>query len=552
MARIERVILNYYPDWEKSAHGRRSRGYAQLVLLEGIAPSQRTNEVNRRLQEWKREFTDVRLLKPPGKIETPKSSQAWLIKSPIPEKAADKMTNEQWLRAIARYDYDDAGSRFERTGEVIGGAYQLSSLLESQVKKEPVRFAELIWRFPNNARSSYFDAVLRGIAEIGLDVEAAFRVCQRCHQLPNRPCGRSITWLIEKLAELPWTQEALDIVIWYALEDPDPEQELWRTNTPNGQVYNSGNISDAGIDSTRGSAVEAITALIFADKDRTSYFRLPLQQIVRDSSIAVRECAAEALTAVLNYDRDLAVSLFQQLCETEEVLLGTQTVEHFLYYALQTHFEVLASIVERMIMSELPEVVKVGARQACLISLDRKEASWLAELCLSGTEAHRIAAAEIFVANLRNAHLREFCEKTLIQLFNDLSENVRSQAARCFLHFEGDELDDYISLVEAFVDSPAFTSNHYDLIHALEETTAKLPDEATYRVCERILDTVDSGATDTRNRSFIDANKVSQLLRRVYSPTKNQSLQSRCLDLVDRMAQMEVYGLDQALTQYER
>jgi hypothetical protein len=223
-----------------------------------------------------------------------------------------------------------------------------------------------------------------------------------------------------------------------------------------------------------------------------------------------------------------------------------------LYYALQTHFEALAPIVERMIMSELPEVVKVATRQACLISLDREEASWLAELCLSGTEAHRIAAAEIFVANLRNAHLRGFCENTLIQLFNDSSEEVRSQAANCFWRFDGEELGDYLSLVEAFVDSPAFTTNHNDLIHALKETTAKLPDDATYRVCERFLDGIDSDATNTRNGSFIYANQISQLLLRVYTKTKNQALQSRCLYLIDRMAQMEVYGLDQALTQYER
>jgi hypothetical protein len=552
MARIERVILNYYPDWEKSAHGRRSRGYAQLVLLEGIAPSQRTNEVNRRLQEWKREFTDVRLLKPPGKIETPKSSQAWLIKSPIPEKAADKMTNEQWLRAIARYDYDDAGSRFERTGEVIGGAYQLSSLLESQVKKEPVRFAELIWRFPNNARSSYFDAVLRGIAEIGLDVEAAFRVCQRCHQLPNRPCGRSITWLIEKLAELPWLEEAFDIVTWYALEDPDPEQEWWRTETSSGQVYYGGNILEAGINSTRGSAVGAIAALIFADKNRTSYFRQSLQQIVQDPSIAVRACAAEALIAVLNYDRDLAVTLFQQLCETEEALLGTQTVEQFLYYALQTHFEALAAIVERMIMSELSEVAKVGARQACLISLIREEARWLAEVCLSGTEAHKKAAAEIFVTNLRSAHFRKFCENALIQLFHDSSQEVRSQAARCFLRSEREQLGEYLSLVEAFVDSPAFTTDPKDLIHALEKTTAKLPDAATYRVCDRFLEDLRSDDAEVRDRGIFRADRVSKLLVQLYRKTKDQALQSRCLELIDLMSQMEVYGLTEALTQFER
>jgi hypothetical protein len=358
--------------------------------------------------------------------------------------------------------------------------------------------------------------------------------------------------VFQRLAELPWTQEALDILVWYALEDPNPEQELWRTRTSSGQVYYGGNVLEAGINSTRGSAVGAIAALIFANKNRTCYFRQSLQQIVRDSSIAVRVCTAEALMAVLNYDRDLAVSLFQQLCETEDVLLGTQTVERFLYYALQTHFEALAPIVERMIMSELSEVVKIGTRQACLISLDREEARWLAELCMSGTEAHQIAAAEIYVANLRNAHLRGFCENTLIQLFKASSEKVRSQAAKCFRRFEGEELGDYVSLVEAFVDSPAFTINHRDLIHALKDTTAKLPDEATYRVCERFLDTIDSDATNTRSRSLMDANQISQLLLRVYSQSKNEAFQSRCLDQVDRMAQMELYGLDQALTQYER
>ena len=171
---------------------------------------------------------------------------------------------------------------------------------------------------------------------------------------------------------------------------------------------------------------------------------------------------------------------------------------------------------------------------------------------MSGTEAHRMAAAQIFVVNLRNAHLRKFCEDALIQLFYDSSQEVRSQSARCFLRFEGEQLGEYVSLVEAFVDSLAFTTNHHDLIHALEETTAKLPDEATYRVCERFLDAVDSDDTNTRSRSLIDADQISQLLLRVYSQSKNQAFQSRCLDLVDRMAQMDVYGLDQALTQYER
>lgn len=546
LLQLQAIIFDYYTDYEKNYIGRKFRGYPQLVLLDAIAASRRTDAINHRLQEWKRKFTNIELLKPLGIIEPPKSSKAWLVGSPIPKKAAEKMTDEQWLKAIARYDYNDVRSGFQRTGQIIGEANELSRLLESQVKQEPVRFAKLICQFPDNANSFYFDAVLRGLAEVELDVETAFMVCQRCHQLPNYPCGRCISWLMGKLPDLAWSEEAFDIVTWYALNDSNPEQE-----TSNGQVYYDGDILNVGINSTRGSAVSAIAQLILAYKNRASYFREHLQKIVQDSSIAVRSCAVEALTAMLNYDRDLAVSLFQRLCDTEDALLGTQTVEYFLFYALQTHFEVLASIVERMIMCELPEVVKIGTRQACVASLNIEEARWLAELCLSGTETHRIAAAEIFVTNFRIAHFRKFCEDTLIRLFQDASEQVRSQAARCFLHFEGDELGDYISLVEAFVDSRAFYNDDYNLIHALEKTTAKLPNEVTYRVCDRFLEGLRSDDADVRERGSIKADEVSQLLLQLYSQ-KDPNLKLRCLDLIDFMTQMEVYKLAEVLTQYDR
>lgn len=516
LIKLQAVILDYYTDYEKSAAGRRFRGYPQLVLLDAIPPHKCTEATTRRLQEWRRKFTDLQLLKPPGKIEPPESIQVGFVGPPIPETAANEMTDKQWLKAIAHYDYDDLGTRFQRSGELIGGARQLASLLERQVKQEPARFASLIWCFPDNANSSYFDAVLHSIAEVGVDVETAFRVCQRCHQLPQRPCGASICQLILKLAKLPWSLAALDMIICYALNDPNPEQELWRAENPSDQVYYDGDVHSAGSNSTRGTAVTAIAKLIFADKNRTSYLQLPLQQIVRDPSIAVRSCAAEALTAVLNYDRELAVSLFQQLCDTEDALLGTQTVEYFLYYALPTDFQRLVPILERMITSELPDVVSVGARQACLSSLTIEEAGSFAERCLSGTELHRISAAEIFVGNLRAVHLRKFCETGLTQLFNDPNEKVRAKAAKCFFRFEGDQLSEYVNLVEAFVESPAFETDCDDLIYALEKTTAKLPD-VTCLVCEKFISTFGSSAADIRTNSAANADTVGQLLIRVYS-----------------------------------
>jgi hypothetical protein len=415
--------------------------------------------------------------------------------------------------------------------------------LENQVKKQPLRFASFIWKIPDNGNSSYFDAILTGISEVGVDVEIAFQVCQRCHQLPNRLCGRSIAWLFNKLSKLKWSEEAFDILIWYALNDPNPQEESWRTN-------NSDNIVGFGINSTRGAAVSAIAKLIFADKSRTTYFQRYLEQIIQDPSIGVRCCAAEALTAVLNYDTNLAVNLFLELCQTEDELLGTPTVERFLYYVVPKYFQRLAPILERMITSNIPKVIKVGTQQICRASLVIEEAYPLAENCLSGTEQHRISATRIFVGNLKSAHFRKFCENKLTQMFNDPDEKVRAEAARCFFQFERDELGDYRQLVEDFVESSAFATNHRDLIHALEKTTAKLPD-VTYSICEKIVSI--SKSSNHSNASHIPyADKISKLLIRVYSQSKDGKLRSHCLDLVDSMSQMGVYGLSESLQEFER
>ncbi len=554
LEKLETVILEFYTAYEKSIEGKWFYGYPQLVLLEGIAPNRRSERTNRRLEEWQRKFAGTPLLDKSGKVEPPKSVEARSIESPISKEAASKMTDEQWLKAIAKYNNVDIDCCFQG-GRLHGGAYQLSSVLQEQVKVKPVRFAELVRRFPSDTSPYYFDAVLRGIAEpeVEVDIQTALSVCVRCHQVLQHPCGDSISWLFQKSSHFPWSLTAFDILTYYALNDSDPEQESWRTSAPGGGVYYGGDIHMAGINSTRGSAMSAIASLIFADKDRVPHFLHTLQQAVSDSSIAVRTCVAEALIATLNYDRNLAVNLFLELCETEDILLGTQPIEYFLYYALPTHFKDLVPVLERMLSSGLPQVVSVGSRQACRSALELNEAIPLMELCLtaSETETHRLAAAEIFGANLRSTQYREFCEEKLIQLFNDPDERVRDEAAKCFFKFEKDELGKYTNLIRSFVDSPAFIDNCHDLIYALKETTAKLPD-ITCLICEKFVDSFDMATADTRTSYAADSDFISELIIRVYSPSRNKALQSRCLNIIDRMAQLGIYGLDKALQQFER
>ncbi len=551
---LENLILSYHEIYEKSSQGRYFFGYPQMILIDAIDSRRRSFRSNRRLQELKRKFISMQWLEPSGIIETPKSIEAQVVPSPIPESATDKMTDEQWLRAIKRYDYS-LFEKYQRRGDhLIGGASELSHVLARKVEHQPKRFINLIHQFSDTTNVVYFNAVLRGLAETTaeIDLRTIISVCQRCHQLPEKPCGQSISWLFHKKSHLSWPPDSLDILLYYAINDPDPEQESWRTQTTNGDTYYNGDIHSHGINCTRGSAASAIAALIFADKNRVSHFQNFFEKIVTDSSLSVRSCAAEILTATLNYDRDLAVDLFLKLCNTEEILLGSTPVEDFLRYGIQTHFHMLKSIIEQMLQSIYPNVIEAGSRQACRASLIYEEAIPLAEFCLNSTEIHRKAASEIFNYNFRYAHFKNFSETALIQLFNDLSSDVQQKASDCFNFCEGSELGDHTNLILSFVQSTAFAKNSHNLVRALKNTTAKLPLE-TLTVCEYYVHELANEHALTGKGYFRDANSICHLLIKIYSQnTANQSFQAKCLNLIDQMTEIGVYGLDSALQEYER
>lgn len=541
LARLEAMLLEYHTEWEQTGNGRRSRGLTQFELLLAIDENRRSQAVRARLGEWQRKF---RMDAPPE----PSRGGVFTVGSPIPASAAEKMTDDQWLAAVARY----ATREDEwRDGEPIGGPHELSQMLEVQVRKDPQRFASLVLRFSDETNPAYFHAVLRGLDAGAANSDAIFEACRRCLRLPKRPAGSAFCHLVEKLPELPWPDDLLDATAWYATEDPDPDRELWRTEAPGGQCYYGGDIYMAGINCVRGAAAGAVRALLFADARRIPRFLPTLWRMVRDPSIAVRSCVVTALFPVLNHDRGLAVDLFLELCDTEDVLLKTRHVEEFMRYATATHFNQLRPIVERMLRSDDPEVAETGARRACVASLGLKEAADLAEQCLAGSEPLRVGAAQVFAANVGQSRFRSVCEPRLMPLFDDSSEKVRAAAAECFDHLEGEALGQVPTLVERFKSSAAFAANHEHLIRALESTTARLPD-VTISVCDRFIEIAGTAAGDMRTRAAGDADRLSDLIIRAYHQAADQAISERCLDTIDNLLRVGAMGLERALGEFER
>lgn len=539
LLRLEDALLRYYTDWERRADGCCGRGYSQFELLDGIAVSRQSERVKRRLGEWRRKFNRQT-------ADPPKGIVGGMVGSPIPQEAAAKMTDAQWLRAIAKHHTDDRPFRVEGD-DLIGGAHTLANVLEHCAKEDPMRFAKLACQFPDTANPCYFNGVLRGVADVSLEPALIGELCERCHQLPHRPCGQWICWLVRKQSSQPLPDPVLDIVAWYATEDADPQRELWRTDAGNGQVYYHGEIEAHAINTVRGSAAETMASLLFQDKSRLMRFLPALEKMVDDTSIAVRSCVAEVLTATLNCDRALAVALFLRLCEIEDDLLQTRGIERFLLYGLQTHYEALAPVLERMLDCDLEKANIAGARVACLIALNDEAARSLVEKCLTGDEAYRIGTAQVFAANLCSARYRVYCETALRRLFNDSSEQVRAEVSRCFSHFKDQDLSAYTDLIKDFVQSKAFVEHYGSLFHALKEATGKLP-EITCIACEGFTEIAGTAAADARTHAAADSYQVTELIVRAYRQYEDEVIQVRCLDLIDRLAQARALGLDQAVS----
>lgn len=543
LERIEETLLSYYSQWEKTAGGRRARGYRQFMLLDSVDPTRLSYEGVKRLREWQRKFNRTS----PG---TPTAQTGFdTVPSPIPEKATERMMDEHWLKAIERYDYDWNDARPER--QFTGGAVELSRLMELEVKKAPARFAALCLRIPDTANPTYFNHILTGISGSELNSATVIEVCERCHRLPNKPCGREICSVLSKLPDTPLPNEAVEMLAWYGVQDSDPARELWRRNGGDDTIYYGGDPANAGLNSVRGGAAFAIGKLIFDGVDRAKQLLPVVEAMVSDPSIAVRSWVVNALIALLNYNRDKAIDLFTRACDTEDELLQTKQVEFFLSYAIHTHFKELRPILERMLTSSLPGVVTIGARRVCLAGLLHADALALALSCISGTDAHRMGAAHILAGNIGVERARSFCSDALIRFFNDPNEEVRKWAASCFHHLEGDQLLEHVDLVEAFVESEAFASQHSALVEALGKVVAKLPD-ITIAVCGRVIEIAGSDTADFRTRGPLASEEVSKLLIRLYSQNANPALQSQCLDLIDRMIQIGSYGLQEAIAVFER
>jgi len=521
-------LLDFYPPRELVVHNRHLRGRAQYELLSAIEPSRRGPEVARRAGELERKFTGS----PPI---TPQPVQASEVESPISEAASHRMSDDDWLRAIAKHNSDQA--RWD--GDIaVGGTDELAQLLAQRSAEDPQRYARLALRFDADTSPAYFIRVIEPVAG-RIPVAELSQLCQHAHDIAGRPVRRSICFAVSRASGD--IDDALAALLRKCAADLDPEREFARTASGPGELYFGGNLLSAGLNSTRGSAAQAIADVLFRSRERADEFSESLAALAADPILAVRTRAAEALRALMNHRSDLALDLAETLLTRADVdLFAARTITALLISGLVRRPEKFAPHLQRAL--DGPDMIAEQAGQAWAIGYLRRELptplpTRITELNVAG----RRGAAQILARHPADEL------PTLRELFADEDPGVRATAATALRTLPQLPPEDADPLLRAFVDSPA-NPEHFDIaISALAHSTQVLPD-ATIMACQRAAALAGIALGDISTKHPMTAGDLISILLRLYRQG-DATTRASCLDVIDQLSESRAFDLDQKLDQ---
>ena len=532
------MILSYV-----SPHGRTGARYkqserARFALLSAIPAELRSARTNTHFQELERKFGE-----PEGE---PPQFVMREVGSPIEKTAAEKMTDDQWLRAIVKYRSEDR--MHDLADSLQGGALELARVLGECAKEEPERFARLGLRLPADANPLYLNHTLAALKDAAIDSELKLRVCRKAFEESCGVCGQSIADVLGEIRD-PLPDDALQMLDWLATEHEDPAREAWQEDAGGGQTYYNGDIHFNGINTTRGQAADAVRDLILADAAYIDRLRPTLERMLQDPSAAVRSCVAGTLRAVFFHDPALGMSLFRDMNLSEDRLLATPHVYRFMLHGLRDGFADLRPILERMLRSSEPEVCEAGARLASIaVLVGHESAAALVDDALNGGTGHPLGVAQVAAANVAVPECRAWSETMLRTLFDDDDADVRREAASCFGQLRDETINTYGELIAAFCDSRAYQDDSFWILHKLEESRGWLPG-TTCMVCDKFLDRFAGEARDIRTHRAGDARTVAKLIFRTYQQHQQDEWTGRSLDLIDRLC---LEGISEAGGEFEQ
>lgn len=519
----------------------RSFGYTAFKFLSALDRRRLTPLGVRRLQEYQRKFNS-------DAPESPTGATTYTVGSPIGSEAVTKMTNAQWLRAMTKHDNDDRDF-----GSPIGGARELAQMLKQRTAEDPNRFARLAMHLTATTNGAYPAAILWGFGEATIPNDAqpaVFDAIRHVMSLDLPNCDRWLGWAVRRVLE-DTPLDIVELVLHGALNAPDPVDDSpvftrRDDNRPGRDLFQN------GLNTSRGSLAESLGDLLVHDPDgtRTRLVAPHLIELARDPVLSVRSCVAHTIAACLLHSRPSAYEAFDHLIETDDLLLASDRLGVLMVYIGNADPARIDPVIDRMLSSPDAEVRKAGGRMGAFAALQWGRPA-LMERALAGDIEVRSGAAEVCAARVDRSADSDLVTSSLRHLVRDGEEEVRKLVSTFASHLRGSELHPYAELLTDLIASPSFIHANPQLLITLQEAPDKV-DDLVRLAAQRFLDIYGSDVADIRTRAAGDAHYISGLVVRGLAQANSRDYVAALLDILDRLLELGVYGVDRAIDEAVR
>jgi hypothetical protein len=533
---LEGALIAFRPEFESLPFG-----HGSFTLLSALPEGRLSERASGRLRELRRVFGDEP--RPPTGIT------GGSVGSPIPAAAVQKMSDEQWLRAIAKH----AGESRDWS-RLTGGATELARELEQATVAEPERFARLALQLNEASHPAYLDGILHGLSQSEPIVpETVFKVMRHVASLGRRDNDRSLPDALRQYLDARIPRDIIELVIDIALSSPDPEDEAWQREAWAGDRFYNGDPFANGMNTARGWAALMLGDLLIHDADgsRSALVAPHFSRMATDPSLAVRSCVAHTLAAGLGHARAQVAKAFPTLVEAPDDLLATRFVEELIIYLGFTDTALVEPMVERMRASDLDMVRQAGGRVAAYAGLELGLPGLLDEAVHSTSSEIRQGAATICAHRLDTTAESVRAATALAALCDDAEEAVRSEAAQVAAALRDKPLTPHRDLIEHLIASAAFEAACTQLLITLDHATERV-DELIVATTRRFLDCYRGQLSSIATHAAADAREIGTLLLRAYAQAQDASARGKVLDLIDDLLIEAAYDFAKSVGQAER
>ncbi|MFB2585845.1 hypothetical protein [Herbiconiux liukaitaii] len=519
----------------------RSFGYTAFKFLSALDRNRLSPTGLRRLAEYQRKF-DMEVPPPATGIIS------YSVGSPISADATGKMSDSHWLRAMAKHDKDE-----RHKDPSVGGARELSHMLKSCTSEDPLRFAGLAMQLTSATNPAYPSAILWGFGDTSIPPVAqpmVFEAIRHIMSLGLTSCDRWLGWSVRRVRdELP-----IDLVelvrdrALYAL-DPEDNRPIF---TREGDDRSPRDLIQNGINTARGSLAEELGDLLIHDAqgERSGLVSPHLSALASDPVLSVRACVAHTVAACLRHARHEAYEAFERLIDADDVLLASEHVRSLMVYVGNADPARIDPVINRMLESEDANVRHAGGWMAAFAALQWERPDFMKRALAGGIEL-RSGAAEVCSARIDRAANSDLVLATLRRLMHDEDDEVRKAVGRLASNLRGHSLRPFSSFLADLIMSPSYVHATPQLLITLQEAP-DMVDDLIDLAAHRFLDVFGSDIADIRTGAAGDAHYISDLVVRGLAQSRDKRRISELLDILDRLIELGVYGIADAIEEAER